>query len=222
MSLWSRIYTRINWRNNVSGGTPLNETNLNKMDYALDAIDQKVYEIDRTKLEATDVAGVFKNVSINDSTGVITFTRYDNSTTSIDTKLEKVVTNFYYDSANRRLVLTLEDGTHQYVPMSDFINVYTFNDSAQLDFQQSNYNVTAIVKNNSITEAMLDTDMISEMRENASICENAEDYVRQAFAVGNMTVNSNGHLICEYSDLYEPYVDHEDGHLYLSEVTENE
>ena len=73
----------------------------------------------------TQLAPVIKNVTMDDATGVFTFTKYDDSTFTIDTALEKVVTNFEYDDETESLVLTLEDGTKQTVPMSAFIDIYT-------------------------------------------------------------------------------------------------
>ena len=50
----NKIYTRINWENYPSEATALNETNLNKMDFALDEVDNRLIEQDTTKLSTTD------------------------------------------------------------------------------------------------------------------------------------------------------------------------
>lgn len=39
-----KVYQRINWENEPSEATPLNERNLNKLDYAVDIIDDRVIE----------------------------------------------------------------------------------------------------------------------------------------------------------------------------------
>ena len=41
----NKAYKRINWKNRPSTATPMNETNMNKMDYALDAVDTRVVEL---------------------------------------------------------------------------------------------------------------------------------------------------------------------------------
>lgn len=41
----NKVYTRINWENGEDGNTPLNENNLNKMDAAIDEIDNRVLEL---------------------------------------------------------------------------------------------------------------------------------------------------------------------------------
>lgn len=74
---------------------------------------------------AEQLAGVIKGVTVDDSTGIFTFTKYDGSTFQVDTLLEKVVTNFEYDEDTQSLVLTLEDGTKQTIPMAAFIDIYT-------------------------------------------------------------------------------------------------
>ena len=40
-----KVYQRINWENDPSTNTPINEDNLNKMDYALDKIDDRVVNL---------------------------------------------------------------------------------------------------------------------------------------------------------------------------------
>ena len=40
-----KVYSRINWENDPSTNTPLSEDNLNKMDYALDKIDDRVVQL---------------------------------------------------------------------------------------------------------------------------------------------------------------------------------
>lgn len=40
-----KVYSRINWENEPSTNTPLSEDNLNKIDYALDKIDDRVVQL---------------------------------------------------------------------------------------------------------------------------------------------------------------------------------
>ena len=46
----NKLYTRIGWENFPSEKTALNESNLNRMDLALDNIDNRVIEIDSAKV----------------------------------------------------------------------------------------------------------------------------------------------------------------------------
>ena len=51
----NKVYSRINWENEPSTKTPLNEHNLNKIDFAVDEIDNRVIELDSTKAKNTDL-----------------------------------------------------------------------------------------------------------------------------------------------------------------------
>lgn len=44
-----KAHTLINWENYPSDSTPMNETNLNKTDRAIDIIDDRVITLDTTK-----------------------------------------------------------------------------------------------------------------------------------------------------------------------------
>ena len=45
----NKVYDRIQWENYPSEVTPLNEMNLNKMDAAVDALDDRVIYVDTVK-----------------------------------------------------------------------------------------------------------------------------------------------------------------------------
>lgn len=98
----------------------------------------------------------FKDVSIDNDTGIFTFTRGDNSTKTIDTLLEKVVTNFTYNESTQSLELTLEDGSVKSVPMTAFIDDYIGSDGDIITISISNNNViSATIKEGSISLSKL-------------------------------------------------------------------
>lgn len=78
------------------------------------------------------------NVEVADKTGIITFTRYDQSTFTVDTKLEKVVTNFGLGEDGESLDLTLEDGTVQNVSLAAFIDVYNGSTGEKINITVTN------------------------------------------------------------------------------------
>lgn len=45
MAIWAKVFSRVTWHNKPSTATPINETNLNKSDYALDVVDDRVLEL---------------------------------------------------------------------------------------------------------------------------------------------------------------------------------
>ena len=80
----------------------------------------------------------------------------DGTKITIDTKLEKVVTNFTYDSTNQQLVLTLDDGTSYPIPMSAFINEYGVTDTTTIDLtMSSDHKISAVIKTGSVAKTML-------------------------------------------------------------------
>ena len=170
---WSKIFNRINWLNRPSTNTPLNATNLNAGDSAIDKLDDRIITLDTVKADMQVVNGMVSDVSLNESNGVLTITYKNGSTKTYDTNLEKIATNFTYDYSTQRLVLTLSDGSKQYVDMSALITQYEFKDSTTIAFSvDSTGKVSASVKNGSITDAMLETGYLAKITEQAAKATN--------------------------------------------------
>ena len=162
---WSKIFNRINWLNRPSTNTPLNATNLNAGDSAIDKLDDRIIILDTVKADMQVVNGMVADISVNDADGVITVTYKNGSTKTYDTNLEKIATNFTYDYSTQRLVLTLSDGSKQYVDMSALITQYEFKDSTTIAFSvDSTGKISASVKNGSITDAMLETGYLANIK----------------------------------------------------------
>ena len=163
-----KTYERINWENFPSTDTPINETNLNAVDYAVDTIDDRVISLDTTKANQSDFLTVVQNVTLNTTTGVLTVTFVNGTVYTVDTKLEKIAINFYYDddptSAHyQSLVITLDDGTVQYVDMSTLITQYEFDNSTDIAFTVTNGRVSATIINGSVTRSKLDPDYLAQI-----------------------------------------------------------
>lgn len=171
---WSKIFNRINWLNRPSTNTPLNATNLNAGDSAIDKLDDRIITLDTVKADMQVVNDMVADVSLNSNTGVITVTYKNGSHVDYDTNLEKIAVNFSYDYVNQRLVLTLSDGSKQYVDMSALITQYEFEDSATIAFSINNKTgaISAFIKNGSITDAMLETGYLAKITEQAAKATN--------------------------------------------------
>lgn len=165
-----KCYSRINWLNkSESMTTPLGKTNLNKMDKAIETIDNEVVSIastvesiDTTKADADQLNNMVTDISFNDKNGVITIIKYDNTVLNIDTAMEKIAVNFEYDAQAQQLILTLENGEKQYIDMSAIITQYEFEDTDTIAFNvDSDGKVSVSVKNGSITKAMLSSEILS-------------------------------------------------------------
>lgn len=165
-----KVYNRINWLNkSESLTTPLGKTNLNKMDKAIDTIDNEVVSIsataeslDTTKADKDQLNNMITDISVNDKNGVISITKYNGTVLNIDTAMEKIAVNFEYNAQTQQLILTLENGKKQYIDMSALITQYEFKDTDTIAFSiDSSGKVSASIKSGSITKAMLSSEVMS-------------------------------------------------------------
>lgn len=165
-----KVYNRINWLNkSESLTTPLGKTNLNKMDKAIDTIDNEVVSIsanvnaiDTTKADKTQLNNMVTDISFNDKNGVISITKYNGTVLNIDTAMEKIAVNFEYNAQTQQLILTLENGEKQYIDMSALITQYEFKGTDTIAFSiDSDGKVNASIKSGSITKAMLSSEVMS-------------------------------------------------------------
>ena len=109
------------------------------------------------KADKLTISSHIKEVELDSSTGVFTFTRQNGTKITIDTALEKVAVNFAYDAETQSLVLTLADGSTETVALSDFITVTEFEESDTLEWSVSadGSKAKATIKAGSITDTML-------------------------------------------------------------------
>lgn len=233
-----KSYTRINWENYPSENTPLNETNLNRIDYATNEIDNRVIELDTSKANATELSRLIKNIGVDEQTGVITITYYNNTTSTIQTTLNKIAINFAYDFNTQRLLLTLNDGTVVPVSLADLIQINEFDDTSTVDFTVTNGRVSAIVPLGSIGDEHLRTDYLADIKvaeANAAASETNSDaraLDSEAWAVGQRdganvldtdpTYNNNSKYYSQVaSTLKDTMVDIRDNAEYLLETVTN-
>lgn len=159
-----KIYSRINWENFPSEKTAVNESNLNKMDLAIDNLDDRVVAMDASKVDLTKANELVEAILWDESNGTLTVVKMNGSRAVIDTKLEKLAVNFTYNPQTQQLVITLDDGTVQNVDLSSLITEYEFLDSDTIAFEITDGKVKAIVKNGSITENHLAPEYLAEIR----------------------------------------------------------
>lgn len=160
-----KVFQRINWQNYPSEETPLNESNLNRMDYALDEIDDRVIALDTEKAEQTTVDNLVKSIAVDDETGVITITKENGSQTTIQTTLNKIAINFDYDYTTQELILTLNDGTEARIDLSSLIQNNEFANTPTINLTVSQAGiVTGEIVLHSITDEHLRTDYLADIR----------------------------------------------------------
>lgn len=199
---YSEIYTRINWENEPDTSTPLDKDNLNHMDAALKAFDLLIKEIGNNAMVFSDIANCISGQpTINQSTGVMTFPKKDGGAYTLDTLLEKVITNFDFDESTQELVIYLEDGTEKRTSLSAFIQETEFTDSSTVAFTVNNHNVTATVKANSIGDAQMQTNYLAD-------CQSAKtDAVNAANTSDTNRQRAEGWAVGEHDGVQVPSTD---------------
>lgn len=171
----NKAHSAINWENYPSDETPLNESNLNKMDAAIGVIDDRVITLDTTKATKTEVATLVADVTFEESTGIITITKKNGSKITIDTQMEKIAINFDYNPITQQIILTLIDGTKQYIDLSALITQYEFHDSDTVAFYiDKDGKVSAIVKEGSIEEKHLEPNYLAKIKVEVAKSESSQ------------------------------------------------
>lgn len=163
-----KVYAHIPWQNQPSTSTPLSAGNLLKIDNAIYTIDDRVIAMDTSKANQSVVNNLIQSITLNPSNGILTITKVNGTSTTIDTKLEKLAVNFSYDPVTQQLIVTLDDGTKQYVDLSSLITQYEFLNTSTVAFTvDSAGKIKANIVNGSITSGMLDTNYLGNL--NAAI-----------------------------------------------------
>lgn len=174
MATLSKLFSFFEWKNKPDTSTPLGQTLLNRINRALNGIDDRVITLNAEKANTDDINGLVANIALNEKTGVFTITRFNGTTFTINTALEEVVTNFKYDNATQQLVLTLSDGSTQNVDLSALITQYEFTNSATILWTvTSEGKVVANIKPNSITDQMLQTNYLADITTQANTAVSA-------------------------------------------------
>lgn len=78
-----KAHTPINWENWPSRNSPINETNLNKMDSTIGVLDDRVIRLEESKLDKSTANTMVKDVYINETSGNLTVEKLNGSTKEI-------------------------------------------------------------------------------------------------------------------------------------------
>lgn len=174
--VWNKIYALINWKNRPSTATALGATNLNKMDVAINTLDNRVIQLQAGKL-GIDVANLMVSSWVMDmKTYKITVTQLNGTVKEYDLNLERIPLKTEL-SPEGILKFTYADGTSDSVNIADLIKdtVYDASDTITFEkkFEGNAYHVTASIKNGSIEERHLNIPLIQDIRDNANVAQTA-------------------------------------------------
>ena len=93
------------------------KTYVDSQDNALDAR----VTVNEADILALETANMFKSVSYASTTGILTFTKYDDTTTAVDFPLELIVESGSYDAVNNEIVLVLADSSEIRIPVGELL-----------------------------------------------------------------------------------------------------
>ena len=163
----NKLYSRIIWQNFPSENTALNESNLNRMDLGLDNLDNRVIEMDATKVNKEVANSLVQSWSMDESTGIITITHLDGSKDMFDLNIEKIPVNFEL-SEDGILTMTTDDGTQYTANIGAMIPILTFEDSdtivVSVEGNGVNKTYSFSIKSGSVTEDKLQPNFLADVK----------------------------------------------------------
>lgn len=189
----NKVYTRINWEDYPSENTDLDAYNLNQMDSAIDALDNRIISQDALKVDKSAINGNIADWTMDETTGVITITKYNGEKIIFDLNIEKIPVGFSM-SDDGIITMTTEDGTQFKADIGSMIPVLTFEDSATIAVSVTgtgkNKTYSFSIKTGSVTDAMLQPNYLADIRvesANASAyaqSANAKSVLAESYAIG--------------------------------------
>lgn len=189
----NKVYTRINWEDYPSENTDLDAYNLNQMDSAIDALDNRIISQDALKVDKSAINGNIADWTMDETTGIITITKYNGEKVIFDLNIEKIPVGFSM-SDDGIITMTTEDGTQFTADIGSMIPVLTFEDSATIAVSVTgtgkNKTYSFSIKTGSVTDDMLQPNYLADIRvesANASAyaqSANAKSVLAESYAVG--------------------------------------
>ena len=174
----TKYYSPFTWRDKPSIESPINAVHLNHIEDGINEMDNRILILAQDKADAADMANVIIDFTMDDTTGVMTFTRFDGSTFTHDTAVEKIALNCYLEGDN--FVLELADGTKQKVSLSKFIDTYTFTSTDRIRFTVNGKNISADIPDGKITLAKLEPTVMSTIRQYTLDAQTSKGVAEQA------------------------------------------
>ena len=190
----NKVYTRINWEDYPSENTDLDAYNLNQMDSAIDALDNRIISQDALKVDKSAINGNIADWTMNETTGVITITKYNGEKVIFDLNIEKIPVGFSM-SDDGIITMTTEDGTQFTADIGSMIPVLTFEDSATIAVSVTgtgkNKTYSFSIKSGSVTGDMLQPNYLADVTVQAEkASSSASDAANSAKAAKTSETNA--------------------------------
>ncbi len=207
----NKVYTRINWENYPSENTAMDEENLNKMDSAINELDNRIIQQDTTKVDKTVINKGVSDWTMDEQTGVITVARYDGSKVIFDLNIEKIPVGFSM-SDDGIITMTTEDGTQFTADIGSMIPVLTFSDSNSISVTVTgsgkNKTYSFTIKNGSVTEDMLQPNYLADIKvESAKAAASAQSANDKAVLSKSYAIGGTGTRQGEDTDNAKYYME---------------
>lgn len=192
-------YRLIDWKDYPNISTPIMASNLNHMDGEIGALrtetNTQTNDISQLKVQKannTDLLQAVQSVTMNLQTGVLTITHFNGNIITFDTSIEKIATNFRVDDDPSSphymcLVITLDDGSYQYVDLTTILEILAFGGSDRIQVTKSGNSYTFDIKRGSITADYLDTNYLAQITANMQL---AEQYATNAHLYSDAAVQA--------------------------------
>lgn len=184
------------WRNKPDISTPILAEQLNRMETSMDVMDDRIVLFDTTKANQTDMLTCVASITLNTTTGILTVTLKNGTSSTIDTGLSKLAINFDYDDDPtsphyQQIIMEMKDGTYKYIDLSALITQYEFTNTSTIAWTiGGDGKISAQVVNGSITAEKLQpnylADVTAQANAAATSASDAEDSAEdaEAWAVG--------------------------------------
>lgn len=169
-------YYITDWENEPSQKTPINRTNLLKMENGIKEADNRIVQIDANKADKSTINTLVKDVTVDTDTGILSVTLQNGTVKTYDLDIEKVVVNFDINDQNQ-LVLTLADGTEKVIDLTRF--VYSVDSTSTIAMQINDRTITARIVDGSVTMGKLDAAIQTEFRQYMLDAQSARDAALQ-------------------------------------------
>lgn len=189
----NKVYERINWENYPSIHTPINEKNLNKLDFAADALDNRIINLDTAKVDKSSIQTNVAHWTMDSDTGIITITKVNGEKVIFDLNIEKIPVDFKL-TAEGILIMTTDDGTQFKADIGSMIPILTFNSSSEIQVTVTGTGINKVysfsIIKNSITEDKLEANYLADIKTEVAKAQSSSKTATDAATTATNMANS--------------------------------